>query len=128
MDSIFIDVTILTSMDRVSWITLPVAVYHVDQRLRADSAPDKILMPFLAQLVRRTSGALMLLLTVRGATKDHLGESPFPTNSATQPEQSRFTFVHSCLSPATVRKGEEAKLLASVTKAIDSALELNGRN
>lgn len=85
-------------------------------------------MPFLAQLVRRTSGALMLLQTVRRATKDHLveiSESPafFSTN---EQAQTRFTFVHSGLTQATIPKGQEAKLLASVSKAIDSALELNG--
>ncbi|TAQ84641.1 hypothetical protein B7494_g7038 [Chlorociboria aeruginascens] len=44
----------------VSWVTLPVIVYHVNQRIRLNASPDEVLMPFLAQLGRRTSGALMI--------------------------------------------------------------------
>ncbi|KUJ06339.1 uncharacterized protein LY89DRAFT_790625 [Mollisia scopiformis] len=56
----------------VAWVTLPVAVYHVNNRIRTNTPPDQILMPFLAQLVRRSSGAQMLLMTVRTATRDQI--------------------------------------------------------
>jgi hypothetical protein len=122
--------SVTNSINRASWITLPVAVYHVNQQIRKDSTPDKVLMPFLAQLVRRTSGALLLLLVVRGTTKDHIGEVTDRDKpsalSTTQPTHSGFTFVHSGLTHASVQRDKEAKLLAYVTKAIDSALELNG--
>jgi len=72
--------------------------------------------------VRRTSGALMLLLTVRSATKDHIGE----ITSGTPASHSGFSFVHSGLSKDSIPRSKEAKLLSFVTKAIDSALELNG--
>jgi hypothetical protein len=107
-------------------------VYHVNQRIRLNSPPDQVLMPFLAQLVRRTSGALMLLMLVRSATKDHIeaitnGEDQDDT-SVTAPSKgaTKFRFIHSTLSRNVVTRGTEARLLAFVTKAIDSALELNG--
>ena len=78
-------------------------------------------MPFLAQLVRRTSGALMLLLTVRSATKDHIGDIVEEITS-----NKGFSFVHSGLSPPVPRR-KEAELLAFVARAIDDALERNGR-
>jgi hypothetical protein len=113
-------------------VTLPVAVYHVNQRIRLNSSPDQILMPFLAQLVRRSSGAQMLLMTVRSATKDHIEkiakaeDEKDPHVAAAPKGQSSFHFVHSSLSPNVIRRSTEAKTLAFVTKAIDSALELNG--
>jgi len=112
----------------VSWITLPVAVYHVNQRIRLNATPDEVLMPFLAQLVRRTSGALMLLLTVRTATKDHIAEvaEGSGAQSSIMSTHTGFSFVHSGLSPNSIPRSREAKLLACVTKAIDSALEFNG--
>jgi hypothetical protein len=116
----------------VAWVTLPVAVYHVNQRIRLNSSPDQILMPFLAQLVRRSSGAQMLLMTVRSATKDHIEkiakaeDEKDPHVAAAPKGQSSFHFVHSSLSPNVITRSTEAKTLAFVANAIDSALELNG--
>jgi len=87
-------------------------------------------MPFLAQLVRRTSGALYMLLTVRSATKDHIGviTETSEVTSAMREHHSGFSFVHSGLIQDAVPRSKEAKLLACVMKVIDTALELNGRN
>lgn len=63
----------------------------------------------------------MLLLTVRSATKDHIGEI-----TEARASNAGFSFVHSGLSQGAIPRSKEAKLLAFVTKAIDSALELNG--
>lgn len=108
---------------------LNTAVYHVDQRMRLNSTPDEVLMPFMAQLVRRTSGALMVLLTVRSATKDHFEEltkATTTTSAPTRASHSGFSFVHSGLSHNPVPRSREAKLLSFVTKAVDCALEFNG--
>jgi len=74
----------------------------------------------------------MLLMTMRSATKDHIEkiakaeEDAEPTPPARTPGSSSFRFVHSNLSQNVVPRSKEAKMLAFVTKAIDSALEYNG--
>jgi hypothetical protein len=74
----------------------------------------------------------MLLMTVRSAAKDHIekaatAEDASDPHSASAPTgQSSFHFVYSNLSPNVITRSTEAKTLAFVTKAIDSALELNG--
>ena len=82
-------------------------------------------MPFLTQLMRLSSGAQMLLMTVRSATKDHIEkvtkaeDASNPHVAAAPKGQTSFHFVHSSLSPNVITRNTEAK-------AIDSALELNG--
>ncbi|KAH7333080.1 hypothetical protein BKA65DRAFT_596698 [Rhexocercosporidium sp. MPI-PUGE-AT-0058] len=120
----------------VSWVTLPVAVYHVNQLIRQNSTPDQVLMPFLAQLVRRTSGALMLLRTVRAATRDHIeriteaenaGDNATLTDGGQKRADTvRLKFVYEGFDRAGENRIAEAKLLACVTKVVDEALELNG--
>lgn len=120
----------------VAWVTLPVAVFHVSQRIRLDSPPDKVLMPFLAQLVRRSSGAQMLLMTVRTATRDQVekiaqaeqdGSGDSKRSGFKTVPSDNFRFVHhSTSSQGAVNRSTEARTLAVVTKAIDVALESNG--
>ncbi|PVH74660.1 hypothetical protein DL98DRAFT_658625 [Cadophora sp. DSE1049] len=120
----------------VSWVTLPVAVYHVNQLIRQNSTPDQVLMPFLAQLVRRTSGALMLLRTVRAATRDYMekiaeGEDEVESGKhgiggRKVPGEMRLRFVYEGFERNEESRTAEAKLLACVTRVVDEALELNG--
>lgn len=129
----------------VSWVTLPVAVYHVHQLIRQNSTPDQVLMPFLAQLVRRTSGALMLLRTVRAATRDFLekiteeGEDEVEGRKVGEKEneggkmkgagEMRLRFVYEGFEGNERdedSRGAEARLLACVARVVDEALELNG--
>ncbi|KAH8803134.1 hypothetical protein F5884DRAFT_861470 [Xylogone sp. PMI_703] len=119
-----------------SWVTVPFAVYHVDHSMRDNPSSDNLFQPFFSQLVRRSSGAQMLLMTVRSATKvhiektikeeeqasDHFSASNRKSNGAT------FNFVHSNLSQKAIPRSTEANTLAFVTKAIDYALERNGSN
>lgn len=74
----------------------------------------------------------MLLMTVRSATKDeiekitqaeHIADN---TTHALTTGPSSFHFVHSSQSHNSVDRSTEVRLLAFVTNAIDSALELNG--
>jgi hypothetical protein len=113
-------------VNSVSWITLAAAVYHVNQRIRLNATPDQVLMPFLAQLVRRTSGALYMIMTVRNATKDHIEKITNLEDEEPRSTPSGFTFVHSGLSEPVIPRRKEAKLLAFVTKTLDYALEWNG--
>ncbi|KAF8854311.1 hypothetical protein BDZ45DRAFT_45449 [Acephala macrosclerotiorum] len=121
----------------VAWVTLPVAVYHVKTRLNTNNPPDQILMPFLAQLVRRSSGAQMLLMTVRTATRDQIekiARAEYASGTASSRSSGNdigggskgFQFVHSSFSEVKVTRSTEAKLLACVTRAVDEALEANG--
>jgi hypothetical protein len=113
-------------LDSCSWVTLPAAVYHVNQRIRLGSQPDKVLMPFLAQLVRRTTGALMLLMTVRSATKDYIEKIANVEDDEVSAPSSGFTFINSGISEPEVPQRREAELLAFVSRVVDCALESNG--
>lgn len=83
-------------------------------------------MPLLAQLVRRTSGAFSMLVTVRNATKIHIDKISHEEDDSSNSSAKGLTFVHSTFSKTTVSRSKEATLLAFVTRDIDSALELNG--
>ncbi|RFU30621.1 hypothetical protein B7463_g5723, partial [Scytalidium lignicola] len=118
-----------------SWVTVPFAVYHVNHSMRDVSSPDNLLQPFFSQLVRRSSGAQMLLMTVRSATKVHIENTIKAEEQASDNVSSRrksntttFNFVHSNLSQEAIPRSTEANTLAFVTKAIDYALERNGSN
>jgi hypothetical protein len=80
-------------------------------------------MPFLAQLIRRSSGALMLLMTVRSATKDYIEKI---SGREEGNRNGNLQFVHSRFSKMEAERSTEAKLLASVTREVDAALEKNG--
>lgn len=123
----------------VAWVTLPVAIYHVTNRILPNSSPDQILMPFLAQLVRRSSGAQMVLMNIRTATRDQLEKitrAEYDSELSAKSNRTEdindgagykgFQFVHSSLSKMCVNRSTEARLLASVTKQVDEALESNG--
>lgn len=125
---------ILTSTVSVSWVTLPAAVHYVRQRV-INSTPDKVLVPCLNKFMRRTTGAQHMFLILIRATKESLQRY----------EQTTHVEDDECYEPATLgrpiapsvdRLGEvgtvpnksritEARILASVTRALDVALELN---
>ena len=112
----------------VSWVTLPVAVYHVNRHVKPNPAPDRVLMPFLNRFMRRTTGAQFLFLALNKALKEFLEQkcedgggrktkarkiapAAYHTDHAPPPSEVRTTF-------------QEAKVLAYVTKALDHTLEL----
>jgi hypothetical protein len=116
--------------NRVSWVTLPVAVYYVNQHVRLNPSPDRVLMPFLNRFMRRTTGAQFLFLALTKAVKDFLqraNDSNQVSNVATfgrklSPSTNPFEQVD---PPWKARNNvAEAKILAYVTKALDSTLEL----
>lgn len=122
------------SMLRVSWVTLPAAVHYVRQRV-INSSPDKVLVPCLNKFMRRTTGAQHMFLILIKATKESLQRFDDRTNRSTLPCDSAATFGRK-IAPSVNRfeEGEgvphkarltEARILASVTKALDIALELN---
>ena len=113
----------------VSWVTLPVAVYYVNQHSRLNPSPDRVLVPFLNRFMRRTTGAQYLFLALTKALKEFLHRLKKNQNS------DRADFARK-LAPSTNRFDEidqewkatttlvEAKILAYVTTALNSTLEL----
>jgi hypothetical protein len=95
---------ILTTQNRVTWIALPVAVYYVNQNVEVNQSPDKVLLPFLNQFMRRTSGAQYLFSALTKAMKDFLQR--LNDNTRTLGTQSL-----------------EARVLAHVLKVLDYKLE-----
>lgn len=126
---------LLTVGFRVSWVTLPTAVYYVRQRIQINSSPDRVLMPVLNRFMRRTTGAQTMFLILTRATKEFLQRLDENKNK-THRQFDTATFGRK-LAPSLNRLEEidsvpdmgnritEAKILAHVTKALDLALELN---
>ena len=113
----------------VSWVTLPVAVYYVNQHVRLNPSPDRVLVPFLNRFMRRTTGAQFLFLALTKALKEFL-------QRLNKNQVSDGTGFARKLAPSTDRSDQidpawkagtkvvEAKILAYVTTALDSTLEL----
>jgi hypothetical protein len=125
---------LLTSALSVSWVTLPAAVHYVRQRV-INSSPDKVLVPCLNKFMRRTTGAQHMFLILIKATKESLQRFDDRTNRSVQPCDTTTIFGRK-IAPSADRPEEveglpskaritEARILASVTKALDVALELN---
>lgn len=113
----------------VSWVTLPVAVYYVNQHIKLDPSPDMVLVPFLNRFMRRTTGAQFLFLALTKALKEFLqrlkknqesngaGSAPKLAPSADDPDK--------IYPPWKARNNiVEAQILAYVTTALNSTLEL----
>lgn len=110
----------------MTWVTLPVAVYYVNQHVKPTPSPDRVLVPFLNRFMRRTTGAQFLFLALTKAMKEFL-----------QRDQGtgRATGLGRKLAPATYHVDHavsawnagnsvvEARILAHVTKVLDSTLE-----
>jgi hypothetical protein len=120
--------SLIGSLRRVSWVTLPVAVYYVHQNVKRNPSPDPVLVPFLNRFMRRTTSAQFLFLALTKAMKEFLQKLKDQKSSSTA-----FGYK---LAPSTHRLDRgtsasnagmrilEAKTLAYVTKALDSTLEL----
>jgi hypothetical protein len=115
---------------RVSWVTLPAAVHYVRQRV-INSTPDKVLVPCLNKFMRRTTGAQHMFLILIKATKESLQRFDTRTNISDQPCDPSAIFGRSIAPSEDVEdlpskaRLTEARILASVTRALDVALELN---
>lgn len=114
------------STDRVSWITLPVAVYYVHQHVKLNPSPDKVLMPFLNRFMRRTTGAQFLFLALTKALKEFLRRLN-ESNQASRLERSITPATdHLSNTNSAWNAGDslvEAKILAHVTRSLDCTLE-----
>ena len=110
----------------VSWVTLPVAVYYVNQHVKNNPSPDRVLVPFLNRFMRRTTGAQFLFLALTKALKEFLQRlnKTHGTNFARMLAPSTDGLDQ--IDPAYRARNNvvEAKLLAYVTTALNSTLEL----
>lgn len=113
---------------RWGWILLPTAVYHVNVYLKSGMALDDVLISFVKQLARRFSGAqaasVIMSKTVKelAETMECLpSESSFPV-----PEVSDSISRQNPHTGHFSRRQNEARLLAKVTKIMDSVIEYNG--
>jgi hypothetical protein len=125
---------ILTPALSVSWVTLPAAVHYVRQRV-INSTPDKVLVPCLNKFMRRTTGAQHMFLILIRATKESLQRYEQSTHVEVDEYYGPATLGRA-IAPSVDRSGgvaavpnksriTEARILASVTQALDVALELN---
>lgn len=116
----------LTFFTSVTWVTLPVAVYYVNQHVKLNPSPDRVLVPFLNRFMRRTTGAQFLFLALTKALKE-FNKNSQPLNRG-DPEPNLAPLASRLDQVDPVRKARnnmvEARILAYVTKALDSTLEL----
>jgi hypothetical protein len=100
-----------------------------------NSTPDKVLVPCLNKFMRRTTGAQHMFLLLIRATKESLQRyeqhthvdvdefhEPATLGRSIAPSVDRLAEVGAMPSKSRIT---EARILASVTRALDAALELN---
>jgi hypothetical protein len=116
----------------VAWIALPVAVYYVSEYVAHESKPDDVMIPFLRQLTKRSNGAELISRILSSATKDTLVEMEIPALSDDQDMPLGLKIPHQNKEDGSpgqtfITEETEARMLAAITKVLNLALELNGR-